>query len=100
MTAVIMPGCVLGDGAVLGAIAAADVGQELAGGTLHMGVPAIATTKHQCGARPRRRPVNPAHMRCASAMQHTWGGGQEQDTQVWEDLSWISPGSAEVLTLP
>ena len=53
VTAVIMPGTQLGDGCVLGAIAAADVGQELAGGTLHMGVPAVPTTKHQTGAAAR-----------------------------------------------
>jgi carbonic anhydrase/acetyltransferase-like protein (isoleucine patch superfamily) len=52
VTAVIMPGTVLGDGAILGAIAAADVGQELNGGTLYMGVPATPTTKHETGVRP------------------------------------------------
>ena len=49
VTAVIMPGTVLGDGAVLGAIASADIGQELGGNTLYMGVPATATTKHETG---------------------------------------------------
>lgn len=49
VTAVIMPGSILGSGAVVGAIAAADIGQELAGNTLFMGVPAMATTKHDAG---------------------------------------------------
>jgi acetyltransferase-like isoleucine patch superfamily enzyme len=57
VTAVIMPGVTLGDGAVLGAIAAADVGAELAGATLHMGVPAIPTTKHAAGARALLPPI-------------------------------------------
>lgn len=50
VTAVIMPGTVLGDGAVLGAIAAADIGQELGSNALFMGVPAISTSQHQTGA--------------------------------------------------
>ncbi|KAK9904717.1 hypothetical protein WJX75_001194 [Coccomyxa subellipsoidea] len=49
VTAVIMPGTVLGDGAVLGAIAAADIGQELGSNALFMGVPAISTSQHQTG---------------------------------------------------
>ena len=47
--AVIMPGSTLGNGAVLGAIAAADIGQTLADRTLFMGAPAAATTKHDAG---------------------------------------------------
>ena len=47
--AVIMPGSTLGNGAVLGAIAAADIGQTLADSTLFMGAPAAATTKHDAG---------------------------------------------------
>lgn len=47
--AVIMPGSTLGIGAVLGAIAAADIGQTLADRTLFMGAPAVATTKHDAG---------------------------------------------------
>lgn len=50
VTAVIMPGTVLGDGAVLGAIAAADIGQELGSNALFMGMPAISTSQHQTGA--------------------------------------------------
>ena len=49
VTAVIMPGSILGSGAVVGAIAASDIGQELAGNTLYMGVPAMGTTKHDAG---------------------------------------------------
>ncbi len=49
VTAVIMPGTILGDGAVLGAIAAADIGQELGSNALFMGVPAISTSQHQTG---------------------------------------------------
>ncbi|CAL8464659.1 g4194 [Coccomyxa elongata] len=49
VTAVIMPGTILGDGAVLGAIAAADIGQELGSNALFMGVPAIPTSKHTTG---------------------------------------------------
>ncbi len=49
MTAVIMPGTILGDGAVLGAIAAADIGQELGSNALFMGVPAMSTSKHTTG---------------------------------------------------
>lgn len=49
VTAVIMPGSILGSGAVVGAIAAADIGQELAANTLFMGVPAMGTTKHDAG---------------------------------------------------
>lgn len=45
----IMPGTILGDGAVLGAIAAADIGQELGSNALFMGVPAIPTSKHTTG---------------------------------------------------
>ena len=47
--AVIMPGSTLGNGAVLGAIAAADIGQTLADRMLFMGAPAAATTKHDAG---------------------------------------------------
>ena len=47
--AVIMPGSTLGNGAILGAIAAADIGQTLADRTLFMGAPAAATTKHDAG---------------------------------------------------
>ena len=49
-TAVIMPGSILGKGALVGAIAATDIGQELAGDTLYMGAPAMATNKHDSGA--------------------------------------------------
>ena len=49
-TAVIMPGSILGKGALVGAIAATDIGQELAGDTLYMGAPAMATNKHDSGS--------------------------------------------------
>ncbi len=49
MTAVTMPGSILVSGAVVGAIAAADIGQELAGNTLFMGVPAMGTFKRNAG---------------------------------------------------
>ena len=45
-----MPGAKLGRGAVLGAIACADVGQTLAAETLHMGVPAHPLTKQVTGS--------------------------------------------------
>ena len=51
--AVIMPGSTLGNGAVLGAIAAADIGQTLADRTLFMGAPAAAITKHDAGGSRR-----------------------------------------------
>ena len=51
-TAVIMPGSILGKGALVGAIAATDIGQELAGDTLYMGAPAMATNKHDSGGSP------------------------------------------------
>lgn len=51
-TAVIMPGSILGKGALVGAIAATDIGQELAGDTLYMGAPAMAANKHDSGAKP------------------------------------------------
>ena len=56
VTAVIMPGSILGSGAVVGAIAAADIGQELAGNTLFMGVPAMGTTKHDAGTATEHSP--------------------------------------------
>ena len=53
-----MPGSILGSGAVVGAIAAADIGQELAGNTLFMGVPAMGTTKHDAGSTAQLPALN------------------------------------------
>ena len=61
-----MPGSILGKGALVGAIAATDIGQELAGDTLYMGAPAMATNKHDSGGMLRIEALAGLQMPCSA----------------------------------